>query len=46
MLQYCYQTDWIDLKTITCKADCIIVNYVFGRVYFREDLKIKIKNKK
>ena len=46
MLQYCYQTNWIDLKTITCKADCIIVNYVFGRVDFREDLKIKIKNKK
>lgn len=36
MLQCCYQTSWIDLKTITCKA-CIIVNYVFGRVDFRED---------
>ena len=46
MLQYCYQTNWIDLKTITCKVDCIIVNYVFGRVDFREDLKKKKKKKK
>ena len=33
------------MKTITCKADCIIVNYVFGRVDFREDLKKKKKKK-
>ena len=31
------------MKTITCKADCIIVNSVFGRVDFRE---VKKKKKK
>ena len=32
MLQYCYQTNWIDLKTITCKAEVSKLQALFGRV--------------